>query len=433
MPVKKTAAWSKLDNAAKIFPSTREKSDTRVFRFACQLYEEIDPAVLQRAVDRAAANFPNYLCVIRKGAFWYYLERRELRPVVTPEQKRVCGPMVQADQKKLLFEVSYFGRRINLEMYHVLSDGTGAMQFLKAIVTCYLNERHAGELPHPAPILERDSSLSERTSDSFQKYYEKSKKGRQSLLPPRAYHLTGEKLPEDRLLVIEGFVSVKEVLRAAHEFHATLTVYLTAVFLEAIRREMSLQARKNPVVLRIPVNLRQFFPSETARNFFGMIEVQYDFGSRSGEFPDILEQVAKAFAQELTPDQLSLRMNALAAMEHNPFIRIAPLPVKNIALRLARHMSDVGETAVISNVGKVAMPPELAPYIRSFHVLASTKKLQLCVCSFGDRLQLGFTSAFAGTGLQRQFLAVLAEQGITAQVASNGFFPAQTPAAGKED
>ena len=143
--------------------------------------------------------------------------------------------------------------------------------------------------------------------------------------------------------------------------------------------------------------------------------------------------MARAFAQELTPDQLSLRMNALSAMEHNPFIRIAPLPVKNIALRLARHMSDVGETAVISNVGRVTMPPELTPYIRSFHVLASTKKLQLCVCSFGDRLQLGFTSAFTSTGLQRQFLAVLAEQGIQAQVASNGFFPAQTPAAGKGD
>ena len=86
MPVKKTAAWSKLDHAAKIFPSTREKSDTRVFRFACELYEEINPAVLQRAVDRAVANFPNYLCVIRKGAFWYYLERRDLHPPVTPEQ-----------------------------------------------------------------------------------------------------------------------------------------------------------------------------------------------------------------------------------------------------------------------------------------------------------------------------------------------------------
>lgn len=421
MPIKKrTSGWSKLDNAAKIFPSTREKSDTRVFRFACELYEEIDPPTLQRAVDRAAASFPNYLCVIRKGAFWYYLERRDLHPVVTPEQKRVCGPMMQADQKKLLFEVSYYRRRVNLEMYHVLSDGTGAMQFLKAIVTCYLNERHAGE----SPILERDSSLAQRTSDSFQKYYQKSKKGRQDLLPPKAYHLSGDKLPEDQLLVIEGLVSVKEVLAAAHTHHVTMTVYLTAVFFLAIHREMSLQAAKDPVVIRIPVNLRQFFPSETARNFFGIIEVQYDFGKRSGEFSDILEQVAKAFSQELTPDQLSLRMNALSAMEHNPFIRIAPLPIKNIALRLARHMSDIGETAVISNIGKVTMPPELVPYIRSFHVLASTKKLQLCVCSFGDRLQLGFTSAFADTDLQRQFLAVLAEHGIQAEVASNGFFAA---------
>lgn len=38
---KKRAPWRKLDNAAKIFPATSGKKDTRVFRYYCELKEEI--------------------------------------------------------------------------------------------------------------------------------------------------------------------------------------------------------------------------------------------------------------------------------------------------------------------------------------------------------------------------------------------------------
>ena len=37
--IQKSKSWSRLDNAAKIFPSTIEKTDTRVFRFYCELTE----------------------------------------------------------------------------------------------------------------------------------------------------------------------------------------------------------------------------------------------------------------------------------------------------------------------------------------------------------------------------------------------------------
>ena len=53
--------WSKLDNAAKIFPSTIEQSETRVFRFYCQLTEDVDPEALQQAVDQAILQFPQFL------------------------------------------------------------------------------------------------------------------------------------------------------------------------------------------------------------------------------------------------------------------------------------------------------------------------------------------------------------------------------------
>lgn len=59
--------WSQLDNTAKIVPSTTSGSDTRVFRITCELKEEVDPDILQSAVTAAAADFPHFSSVLKRG------------------------------------------------------------------------------------------------------------------------------------------------------------------------------------------------------------------------------------------------------------------------------------------------------------------------------------------------------------------------------
>ena len=79
--------WIRLDNAAKVFPPTVKKTDTRVFRFNCRLFEDIQPELLQSALDKVVAEFPHFLYVIRQGLFWYYFEQSKLKPVVTPGKR----------------------------------------------------------------------------------------------------------------------------------------------------------------------------------------------------------------------------------------------------------------------------------------------------------------------------------------------------------
>ena len=62
--------WYKLDNAAKIIPSSVEGADTRVFRLVCELREEVDPELLQRALDRTLIEFPYMNSCMRRGIFW---------------------------------------------------------------------------------------------------------------------------------------------------------------------------------------------------------------------------------------------------------------------------------------------------------------------------------------------------------------------------
>ena len=60
---------------------------------------------------------------MRKGLFWHYLEKSELRPIVRKEYKEPCSSLYVRDKKTLLFEVTYYKKRINFEVFHALTDG----------------------------------------------------------------------------------------------------------------------------------------------------------------------------------------------------------------------------------------------------------------------------------------------------------------------
>jgi hypothetical protein len=82
MAKRRPVEWTKLDNAAKIFPPTSNERDTKVFRFVCELNDEIDKSILQEALDKTMLLFPFYRSVLRSGVFWYYFEGTELLPEV---------------------------------------------------------------------------------------------------------------------------------------------------------------------------------------------------------------------------------------------------------------------------------------------------------------------------------------------------------------
>ena len=127
----KNRNWYELDNAAKIVPSTAKGANTRVFRLTCQLREQVDEDILQRALDEIIEDFPIFNCVLHRGLFWYYLEETDLRAKVEEENTPACEPIYIPGRKNLLYRVNYYNNRINLEMFHVLADGTGAFMFFK--------------------------------------------------------------------------------------------------------------------------------------------------------------------------------------------------------------------------------------------------------------------------------------------------------------
>ena len=105
--------WYKIDNAAKIVPSTAVGTDTRVFRLTCDLYEDVDERTLQKALDLAIPEFPYFGSVLRKGVFWYYLEASRTPAIVHIENKPPCSAIYHEGRRNLLYRVVYYKKRIN--------------------------------------------------------------------------------------------------------------------------------------------------------------------------------------------------------------------------------------------------------------------------------------------------------------------------------
>ena len=418
MKNKKVPEWSKLDNAAKIFPANSKKSDTKVFRFSCELYDTVDQTVLKQALDITLEAFPLYLAVIKSGLFWYYFEKSNFKAVVTEENIPPCTTLYDKNNKTLLYRVMYYRKRISFEVYHALADGAGALQFFRTLIFHYINIKYKYALKDKEPVLDIEASKSQKLDDSFQRYYndEKSFTKRKSI---KAYKIRGAKIPEYRISVIEGLIPVDKILPKVKEYKTSLTIFLAAILMCAINEEIPVRQKRKPVVLSIPVNLRNYYVSQTARNFFGVINVDYDFSKGSNNLTEVIDALKKRFKENLTAERMGKRINKLASLEHNYILRVIPLAIKNLILKIAYSIADKSYTSTLSNVGVISVPDDIKPFISSFDIFVSTEKIQACVCSFENTLRISFTSAFVSTEIQRRFFKTLTDMSIPVTIESN--------------
>ena len=410
--------WRKLDNAALAFPLVTGKNDTRVFRFYCQLKETVDGEILQRALDQTMEKYPLFQAVLRKGLFWFYLERRDIHATVKQEKRPPCSSLYIPDKKSLLFQVSYHNNRMNFEVFHGLTDGTGAMNFLEELVQNYLILAHP-ETELPRVEHEEEITPGDQEEDSFSQYYS-SEIPRNKEKRPAAVKLKGEKLVHSDMDITEVILNVKETLAKARSYGVSITILLTAMLLCSIQEEIPRNRQKKPVTLMIPVNLRNYFPSQSMGNFFGWIEVGYVF-EEDTSFEEVLSSVKQQFQEQLQKDRIAMDMNGYVRIEKNPFVRAVPLEIKKFFLMAGANLGSRSITAVYSNIGIIRLPEEYKEYIERFGIFASTDSLQLCSCSYGEQLVLGFTSKIPDDSIQRNFMKMLKKEEISYKEEKNEF------------
>ena len=422
----KKVNWKKLDTASNIFLAARSAVDSKVFRLSAAFYEEIDKDILQTALDKAYENFSLYHYVLRGGMFWHYLEESTLRPVIEEETDPPCSKIYDPDMRELLFRVSYHKKRLNLEVFHALSDGAGAIKFFELILYFYCKMKYPNEASSiEEPKAESDEDLMRDGFDSHFAHFENNK----SLFgqkigdatgtgkTPHVYHAHGTKTPDLRMKVLEVLTDSKEMLKLSKSFGVSLTVFLTSLFLYSVYLNAPRRERLT-ISASVPVNLRKKFPTESARNFFSTMIVSYTFLGNE-KIEDVAASIKTQFEENTKPETLRAKQQSILLYERNKIVKLIPRVMKDFGLRIINAHANKKITVSASNVGTIFINPELEKFIHHISYLVAAVRPQFVACTFGGILSIGFTDPFQETAIYKNFVRFLTDRGIKIELYSN--------------
>ena len=404
--------WYKLDNVAKLFLATITKRDTKTLRVSCSLKEDIQEELLQKALLSAIQDRPQMQVRIRRGLFWHYMENTDILPEVSEESDRIC-PLLYSPAKAMLhYRVTYFKNRINLDIFHALTDGTGALEFLNIIVLDYLRLRYPGQFDDVT--IHSGASEDDLGQDSYRQFF-----GNMGLNPVssfrRAYHPGGLKLPFDQLRFFEIHMRADKVLAKAKEIGVSLTSYMGACWMMAIRDEMPPRKRNVPVTITLPVNLRNYYPSYTARNFFNNVTVTHVF-SDAITVAELAKEFDVSLKSQLTEENIKKQMDGFETMEYVAPIRAVPLFIKQIVVRHAKSLSDKKVSMVFSNLGVLKPPETVGEKIDNYSTFCSSSHLFSTMSAFNGDLTLGVSSPYQNTGVIKNLVRGLVSDGVDIRV-----------------
>lgn len=417
---KKDVQWRRLDNSAKIFPLSSTKKYSSVYRLSAVMKEKVNPDILEKAVEKAVNKYEFFKVRLKQGFFWYYFEDNPKKIKIEEEIDYPCKYIDPNVNNNYLFKITYFERKINIDIFHSLTDGNTAGQFFKEIVYNYI------ELMHPEKFTEEsrsDRKINFSTEDSYLINYDKKIKNNNK--SRKAYALKGNKIPFNAIAVTHETIDLIKLKEIVKEKNVTITQYLTAVLMYAIYNENYKSSKsKRPIKICIPVNLKKYFKSQTVNNFFSYITVEGNMQEdKMHDFENILNFVKKSFEDKLQENEIKKTMSANVKLGNNTFIKLIPLFFKKIFVKLSYIEIRKYTTTTFSNIGRIGIISEYSEYIDKFLFLIApetVEKIKCSACSYEDKIIFTFTSILNNKYIENGFCELLKSQGINVELEGNG-------------
>jgi len=415
--------WYRLDNAALIYPSIQSDRITTMFRLSMTLKEKVDPKILQASLEEVIKWFPFYRVRLKKGFFWYYLEHNPALPRVERDVRYPMGRLHPNLGTRFLFRVRYWQSRIAVEFCHVLTDGTGGMTFLKALVYDYLKRK--GKDPGDPGDIPVGVLPEEAAEDAYNRFYKNPLP-----LPDKgnkAFHVKGKLLLPGAIMITTGIIPLEAIIKAAKSYNVSLTAFLVAVYIDALQEiQDSLveqNPKKRPIALQVPVNMRSIYPSKTLRNFslFVMPEIDPRLGKYS--FEEILQIVKETLVTETNEKAISKSLARNVGGQRNWIVRVLPLVFKKLLMPfLYTRMGENLCSGTLSNLGLVKLPEGMAEEVERIDFILGTNPINKTgcgVCGYHDKLVINFAGNTGEKSVERLFFTRLIKMGIPVKIEVN--------------
>ncbi|MCJ8329814.1 MAG: hypothetical protein HRT89_09685, partial [Lentisphaeria bacterium] len=356
----------------------------------------------------------------KSGFFWEYLEESNENISVSKERLPPCQ-MPRRKDRGYLFRILYFKKRIAVEFSHIITDGTGAMEFLKALLYEYL-VLVGHDIDWPDVLKKEGEPAEEEYEDAYKRYFKDGLPSPEHL--ENAHRLNFPFLAPGEYHVMTGIIPVKDILKLSKEAGVSLTEFITAIYIKALIEQMNdRQVKKRPVRILVPVNLRNMFPSKSMRNFFLPVLPEIDPRLGDYSFDEICKQVYHFMRSHVDDKQISKQMTRNVSSERHSLIKRMPLLIKQLCYPMIyNYHSSNQHSGVFSNMGAIRIPETVESHVDRFEFILNPNpatKTNLSAISFGENLYLTFSSQIANEELQRKFYKQLRDFGLKLKIESS--------------
>lgn len=412
--------WMKLDNIGIVYPAVAGENNSAVYRFSLIFTERLEAGFLQQALDITLPRYPMLQQKLRKGLFWRYLEKDERRFLVEKDQYYPCRSMAKGPESEPLVRVLYYERRLSVEIFHGLTDGTGAVEFMKTLALVYLQLKGYAVEAEDLVRLPQEAFSQEEGEDSFHRYYaelveEKKEEPLEDVIKRnrKAYQIEGEYFEPYGNQVVHGIISVTALKEIAARQGASINEYLLALVIYMIYKRSALEpGDKRPIRVSVPVNLRQFFPSRTLRNFFAVTYIDIPC-NREQSLERIVEEVKAQMQVNIRRPRLLRYIVGHQRLEKIMIARFLPLLLKDGIVRsLFLYYNDKLRTCTVSNMGLLRLPKSMEPYVESGELVfypTASNPVNCGILAIKDKLTITFARSIKDGLIVQQFFRHLSQ------------------------
>jgi NRPS condensation-like uncharacterized protein len=430
--MKNKKKWYRLDTSAKIYPAIESIKNPAVFRISLCLKYVIDKDILLQALKDIKHRFPYYNVHLRSGVFWNYFEQNDNELIVWPDSPSPCERIYPTFNNGYLYKVKYYNKNITIEFFHGLTDGSGALEFLKCLVNRYLllagkiEGKTKGifdidEKPHP-----------DESEDAFVKVLESLddptsiNKKRTLFSTHNSFQVSGKPVKAGKLKVITGIVPVEDMKRLSKEYDVTVTQLLTALYMEALIHIQAMQVKnKNKhknVSVQVPVNMRKYYPYRCMRNFSLFVIPSIDPRSVT-KFDDIIAQVKRFMNAHVNKEHLITMIDDNISITKNQVVKHIPVGLKNMVIRYIDNTKGSTQfSGTISNFGIVKLPKNIQEHVENITLLAGPSpynKYSCGVVGYNGNIYITLGRSIQEAYIERHLFTRLVQMGAKVKLKSN--------------
>ena len=393
--------WRRLDNVAKVF-SLHSKNNINIFRYSVILKEKVDKKLLERAVQKTLDSYRAFKVKVSSGFFWNYLEINNKKIIIEEESEIPCKRINFEENNDYLFKVTYYKNKINLDIFHVLTDGTGAIKFLKCIIYNYLS------LKYKIPYKQNDEGKNIYYNDQYLKNYNKHIEVNSDI--ESAYLIDG-KANKKINNTYHYIINLNEIKKTCKKYNVTITEYLTSVYSYSIYSSIYNKKTNREIIIEVPINLRNYYNVDTLSNFFVCMNINPKIIKNNNiKLIDILNEVKKEFKRKTEADKVKSYLTRDVNLGMNIYIRLVPLFIKKLFIKYLGNLFSRASTTTLSNVGKIEIDSEYEKYVDNILVLVmpgEIQKIKCTICSFNENLNVTINSNIEDIKFQRKFYEIL--------------------------